>query len=66
MTDEQNEAETLYRLGVILLDYLLSQTLINADQYDRARTCLAHNLQAPLGLLEAEDMQWKKELYSCL
>ena len=62
MTDKQNESETIYRLGVIVLDNLLHQGLICEEEYDRLRTIIAKNLQAPFGMLEAEDRLWKKEL----
>ncbi len=62
MTDKQNESETIYRLGVIVLDNLLRQGLIYEEEYDRSRTVLAKTLQAPFGMLEAEDRLWKKEL----
>lgn len=61
MTDKQNEAETIYRLGTIILDRLLNQELVDEDQYDRLRIMLAENLQAPFGQLESEDRLWKKE-----
>ena len=62
LTDRQNESETMYRLGVIVLDNLLHQGLICKEEYDRSRVVLANNLQAPFGMLEAEDRLWKKEL----
>lgn len=37
MTDKQNEAETIYRLGSIILNRLLNQELVDEDQYDRLR-----------------------------
>ena len=54
-----NIAETKYRLSVILLDSLFKENVISEQEYDDCRTMLAHHLNAPVGLLEAEDKLWK-------
>ena len=62
MNKKQNEAETLYRLSVMALDEILARQSITVDEYDHMRVYLARELAAPFGLLESENMLWKKEL----
>lgn len=54
-------AETKYRLSVILLDSIFKANVITEQTYDDCRIMLAHHLNAPVGLLEAEDKLWKLE-----
>lgn len=36
--------------------------IITSEEYDTVRSYLAEELEAPIGMLEAENMLWKKEL----
>jgi len=62
MNKKQNESEMLYRLTVMVLDAIFQRQSITVDEYDHMRIHLARELAAPFGLLESEDMLWKKEL----
>ena len=62
MNKKQNESEMLYRLTVMVLDAIFERQSITVDEYDHMRSYLARELAAPFGLLESEDMLWKKEL----
>lgn len=62
MTKKQRDAETLYRLCVIQLEEMRICGMLNEEEYDRIRVYLASFLSAPYGMLEAEDMLWKREL----
>lgn len=62
MDKKQNASETNYRLAVVLLDTLLMKQAITPEEYDCLRCHLAEDTGAPIGLLESENMLWKKEL----
>ena len=60
MTEEQKKAEMKYRLSAVVLDELEKEGLLTEEEYDKCRVALAKGFNAPIGLLEAEDMLWKK------
>ena len=62
MDKKQNAAETVYRLSVVVLDTILMKHALSSEEYDRLRRHLAEDTGAPIGLLESENMLWKKEL----
>ena len=62
MDKKQNAAETVYRLSVVVLDTLLMKHALSSEEYDRLRRHLAEDTGAHIGLLESENMLWKKEL----
>ncbi len=62
MDKKQTTSETVYRLSVVVLDTLLSKQAISSEEYDCLRCHLAEDAGAPIGLLESENMLWKKEL----
>ena len=62
MDKKQNAAETVYRLSVVVLDTLLMKHALSSEEYDRLRRHLAEDTGAPIGLLESENMLWKKVL----
>ena len=58
MDKKQNEAETKYRLGVVVLDALLRRNLLTQEEYNSARKEAAELFDAPIGKLESEDCLW--------